>query len=454
MSLGYDEALTFLYGRLNYEQQPMGRYTPEAMPLGRMQRLLAALGNPHLTMPAIHIAGTKGKGSTAALVAEALRASGRRTGLYTSPHLERIEERIGIDGHLVAPERFVTAVGRLKPIVAQLDARGERATFFELVTALGWMLFRESGVEVAVIEVGLGGRLDSTNICQPVVTAITSISLDHTRQLGSTPEAIAGEKAGIAKPGVPMISGVPPGPAAERIAEVCRQVGAPLWALGQDFAVVERQPSLPPTAQRVTIRSPRHPDGRAYPLALLGPHQATNAAVAVRILDELAGLGWSVDPSAIDQAFATTQVPGRCELVAASVPQVLDVAHNAASIAALLDTLDEVFPGRRPVVVLALSREKDTAGMLAALAGRVERLFLTAYQSNPRALSAEALELAVRGVSPPLAAERIDGPPLAAWQAACRASQPGQPVVITGSTFLVAELRSAVLHAVSARQAV
>lgn len=450
----YEEAVAFLYGRLNYERLPMRSYTPDGMKLDRMDRLLRVLGNPHLRVPTIHVAGTKGKGSTSAMIAESLRAAGYKTGLYTSPHLERIEERFWLDGQLISPETIVELVNRLLPIVAQFDAEGDGPTFFELVTAAAWILFAEAQVDAAVIEVGLGGRLDSTNVCRPLVSVITSISIDHTKQLGSTLASIAAEKAGIIKPGVPVVSGVLESESADVIAQVAARQHAPLFRLGHEVELVDRQPSLDPPGQRIAVRMREGGPTESLWIGMKGAHQARNAAVARAALDRLVDQGWKIDPAAIATGLANTQVAGRCEWLGGSPPQVLDVAHNAASVEAVLDTVAEAYPNEKPVVLLALSRDKDIPGILQTLLPRVDRLVLTQYVTNPRALPVDQLETAVMRLKPTVPVHRMDGPPEAAWQAALRFARPTQPVVITGSTFLIAELRATVTQGHLGRPAV
>jgi dihydrofolate synthase/folylpolyglutamate synthase len=450
----YEDAVAFLYARLNYERLPMRAYTPERMRLDRMERLLRVLGDPQLRVPTIHVAGTKGKGSTSAMIAESLRAAGYKTGLYTSPHLERIEERFWLDGQLISAETIVDLVNRVLPIVAQFDAEGDGLTFFELVTAAAWLLFAEAGVEAAVIEVGLGGRLDSTNVCCPLVSVITSISIDHTKQLGSTLASIAAEKAGIIKPGVPVISGVLENEPAEVIAQIAATQHAPLYRLGHEVELVDRQPTLDPPGQQITVRLSEDKPSESLWIGLQGAHQARNAVVARAALDRLVAQGWAIDPAAIATGLANTQVAGRCEWLPGPPPQVLDVAHNAASVQAVLDTVAEAYPSEKPVMLLALSRDKDIPGILKALLPRVDRLVLTQYVTNPRALSVKQLEAAVMRLEPSVPVHRVDGSPAAAWQTALSLARPTQPVVITGSTFLIAELRPIIMPGGLGRPAV
>jgi dihydrofolate synthase/folylpolyglutamate synthase len=230
----------FLLRRINYERTTTVPYLSADFKLDRMRRLMSLLGDPHLGLKAIHIAGTKGKGSTAAMVAQILQSAGHRTGLYTSPHLDRIEERIQIDGQPCPADRFQALANQVEPAVEKLDAEAAAVgangpTFFEVTTAMAFLHFAQANVAAAVLEVGLGGRLDSTNVCQPEVCIITSISFDHTRQLGGTLAAIAGEKAGIIKPHIPIVSGVVSPEPREVIATRAHELNAPLIQRGVDY---------------------------------------------------------------------------------------------------------------------------------------------------------------------------------------------------------------------------
>ncbi|MGH7136768.1 MAG: bifunctional folylpolyglutamate synthase/dihydrofolate synthase, partial [Pirellulales bacterium] len=239
MNPSYQAALSFLYGRIDYERTAMP-YGQGELRLDRMRELLRRLGDPQDRLPIVHVAGTKGKGSTSAMIAAGLSAAGHSTGLYTSPHLERLEERFLVDGQPCGEEELADLTDRLRPIVAEMDREARVAdeigpTYFELTTAVALLHFVKRGVGAAVLEVGLGGRLDSTNVCLPRVAVITSISFDHMKQLGNTLEAIAREKAGIVKPAVPLVSGVVAEEPRREIAKICRQRGAPLVQLGRDF---------------------------------------------------------------------------------------------------------------------------------------------------------------------------------------------------------------------------
>jgi len=311
--------------------------------------LLAELGNPETHFATIHVGGTNGKGSVAVLVAEALRVAGHRVGLYTSPHLVDVRERMLVDGRPIPVEAFVEWTRRLAPV---LDAAG--ASFFEATTAIAFADFAARGVDVAVVEVGLGGRLDATNVLTPLVSTVTHVALEHTEYLGTTLESIALEKAGIAKQGVPFVVGEPDPALRDLMLQHARSVGA--WPI-----VVA-------------------PDERyTGPLALRGPHQRRNAAIAAHVAGVLPD-AWRPPMEAVVAGFARARLPGRFDRQGV---WLFDVAHNPDGLSALLAAL-AADPPRRPLhAVVCILRDKDWRGMLARLAGVVDGLWLTHAPSAP-----------------------------------------------------------------------
>jgi dihydrofolate synthase/folylpolyglutamate synthase len=437
--LSEQQAREFWYGLVNYEQR-----NPAAteLKLDRMRALLRRLGEPHRRLRIVHVAGSKGKGSTAAMLAEILVRAGYRTGLFTSPHLSRVEERFQVDGRPITGPELTELLREVHDCVQdprQTFARG--LTFFEVATAIGFLHFVRRRVDAAVLEVGLGGRLDSTNVCQPAVALITSISLDHTQQLGDRVASIAREKAGIVKPGRPTVSGATAPEARAVIEEICRQRRSPLAQLGVDYRY-EYEPGRVaargtwPARMRVTTRRQSWP---WLPLALMGEHQAANAAVTLAAVEELRRQGWHLPDAAVAAGLAGVFWPARLEVIGRRPLVVLDCAHNVASAHALVDTLQASFPAARRWLVFAGSSDKDLAGMFRVIAPHFEHAFLTRFTGNPRAVPPERLADILRTVSA-LGATPITDPAVA-YAAACERAGPDDIVCVTGSVYLAGELR-------------
>ncbi len=446
-----ENALQFLFGRIDYERATAVPYRKREFKLDRMRELLDRLGNPQRDMPIVHVAGTKGKGSTAAMLAAVLSAAGYRTGVFSSPHLERIEERMAVDGRYCSSEELVELVELIRPAAEAMDRRASAAgpdeigpTYFELTTAMALVHFDRCKVDAAVLEVGLGGRLDSTNVCRPCVAVITNISLDHTKQLGETTASIAREKAGIIKPGVPVVSGVTKDEPREVIQEVCRRLGCRLVELGVDFQFDYRPPrhlEREPDAGRLDFHNLADQINSYSDLSLgmPGRHQAANAAVALAVAAELQRQGWTIPENAIRTGVATASVPARVEVLGRRPAIVLDSAHNPASIDALLEVLDESFSVSRRLLLFATTQEKDIRGMLERLTGRFDEVIFTRYTNNPRAVSPKKL-LAVAvelGWQEPIVCTE----PSDAFEEVSRRAKPEDLICITGSFFIAAELR-------------
>ncbi len=394
-----EQAIDFLLGRINFERTPSVPYGERQLKLDRMRQLLNRLGSPDAGLPIVHVAGTKGKGSTSALVAAILAEAGYDAGLFSSPHLEAIEERFAINGQAIAASELVTLTERLRPVVEAMDREAaEQAddslspTYFELTTALALMHFAERGVDLAVLEVGLGGRLDSTNVCQPVVSVITSISFDHTKQLGNTLAEIAGEKAGIIKPGVPVLCGPMLPEPQEVIAGVARQHGSRLIVAGEDF---EFDYQIGPVAEdnahrgQIAFRSRDREELfelSPTPLGMLGEHQGANAALALATIIELRHQGWLVSSEAMRLGLAQHSLPARVEVICRRPTVILDVAHNVAAAEALAEVLQSHFPTTERTLLLAATREKDVAGIARVLVPHFQHIVVTEYVENPRAV--------------------------------------------------------------------
>ena len=399
--------------------------------LEKIAALCEELDHPERAFRSIVVAGTNGKGSVTVMVETALRSAGHRTARYTSPHLVRLEERFVIDGRSVETDALRDGVARVRAAVESLMQRGAfdaPPTFFECATAAAFELFRRARVEIAVLEVGLGGRLDATNIATPIATAITSIDYDHQAQLGDTIEAIAREKAGIIKPGIPVVCGPLP-PAAEAIIHaISKTRGAPVIEALDEVRIVRREHD-----SAVDVRS-RTRSLEDVTMALRGAHQLDNAAVAVALLDELANQGITVPDGAVRAGLTQAEWPGRLERFTRGRTEILlDAAHNPAGARALASHLQEI-GWSRVTLVFGAMRDKDVRHMLGALAPFCGTIVCTTAPS-PRALSASELA----GIASPLGptVEAIADPAAAL----ARAVEMGRPVVAAGSIFLIGPLR-------------
>ena len=446
----YTEALEFLYGRINYEQTTTVPYRARELNLGRMRWLMDCLGNPHLRTPIIHLAGTKGKGSTAAMISSILVAAGYRVGLYTSPHLARLEERFAVNGEPCTSQEIVELTRIMREVLPTRESVNggseARLTFFDITTAMGFLHFQKRKVDVIVLEVGMGGRLDSTNICHPLVSVITSISFDHTKQLGTTLAAIANEKAGIIKSGVPVVSGVTESEPAAVIAQVAADRGSQLFQRERDF-FVDYQPPTGGGPGRVSFReSPELSNWKldGVPLGMLGKHQAMNAGVALATVGRLRATGWPITDDHCCRGLETAHCPGRIEVVSHQPTIVIDTAHNEASIQALLDTFQEGFTSRHRVLIFAVARDKDVSAMLRLLLPQFDHIILTQFQSNPRGLPctelADLAETVAGELSIPTAALHLATTPGEAWKKWSQLATADSLLCITGSFFLAAEM--------------
>ncbi len=463
----HEQAIAFLLGRINYERMPVLPYGQRQLKLDRMRQLLTRLGNPDAGLPIVHVAGTKGKGSTASLVGSILHAAGYHVGLFSSPHLESIGERFSLNGVPCSADELAGLVDQIRPVVLAMDEEEDQSlspTYFEITTAIALMYFSQQKVDMAILEVGLGGRLDSTNVCQPAVTVITSISFDHTKQLGNTLGQIAAEKAGIIKPGVPLLCGPLDDEPRQVIADIAKQHGCRMLEAGHDFTHRYHPPQQLDQQQALGQLdfSGKFVDQavelKALPLQLLGEHQADNAALAVATCIELQRQGWAISPEAIRTALAELTLPARIEIIRRKPTVVLDVAHNVASARALADVLTTSFATKERILVLATSKDKDATGIADALLPHFNRVIATAYQNNPRAVPVEKLAqiLQEQKATANPAAEVFESPtPIDAWHLAQQLAQQfsqacvskqgsasNEPLIcITGSFFIAAELR-------------
>ena len=431
----YQGALDFLYSFVDYETSHQPR-SPINYDLRRMDELLERLGNPHLKAHTVHIAGTKGKGSTAAMLASVLTASGYRTGLYTSPHLIDIRERMRVDGRLITKAELVRLVNRLKSEVEAVNTRASfgRLTTFEVLTAIGFMFFAEKRAEFQVVEVGLGGRLDATNVVKPEVCIITTLGLDHTDVLGDTLAKIAAEKAGIIKPGVPVVSAKLEPESAAVIEAFCRRNDARLVQVGRDIICTGRGEK--DALQSVEIKGML--DTYDVKLPLRGRFQQENAAAAVGAVELLAERGYNVKTENIVEGLRAVRWPGRFQLIRKRTAVVVDGAHNPQAAVelkrALEDYLSEKKSGRK-VLVIGMSSDKDYSAVADLLAPLFDSVIATRSR-HPRALAAGILaeEFSRRGCEA-VTADSVGE----AMGLAVEAAQNSGFICATGSLFLVGE---------------
>lgn len=458
----YDAAIDFLYGRINYERVDSRAYSTSDFKLDRMRMLLALLDNPQEKIPAVHVAGTKGKGSTCTMIASVMAAAGQKVGLYISPHISAFEERMTVNGVRPTPTELVNLVRRLLPAVAEMDnLSGQmQPTYFELATAIAWLYFADCRADLVVLETGLGGRLDSTSVCCPRVCVITNVSRDHTQILGSTIRQIAWEKGGIIKPGVPLICGITQPDALELIEHLCQERRSQLVLLNRDLEVIARHlntddsdanseslttvrttPNQPHSYVDLRTRSRTWTD---IPVALRGAHQATNTVLALAAIEELRSQGWIIPENAIKKGFTDVEWPARVEVVARRPTVVVDAAHNWESARALIATLKEDFTPTRRILIFAATRDKDVAGLLRQLVPAFDTVILTRYLDNPRSVPIEELQSLIHAISN----RQIHSAetPAMAWQMAKNLANPTDLIAITGSFFLVAELRELVME--------
>ncbi|HEU65265.1 MAG TPA: bifunctional folylpolyglutamate synthase/dihydrofolate synthase, partial [Chloroflexi bacterium] len=363
--LNYGQAEEYLDGFINYEQIPGISYAQPGYSLRHVEELLDRMGNPQLAASTVHIAGTKGKGSVAAMIAPVLGNSGYKTGLYTSPHLHTLRERISIDGSLISEDEFAAAMAEIKPFIESMrqDANFSQLTYFEALTALAFAYFRKKQVDFQVLEVGLGGRLDATNVASPVVCIITPISLDHTQILGHSLEEIAREKAGIIKSGCWLVLSPQPEEVTSVISDICREREAKVVQVGKDITWHKLDGDL--YHQSLVI------DGRMskyqVSIPLLGDYQLENAAAAIAALEILASVGFAISATDITQGLTRVKWPGRFHIQQQNPTVLVDGAHNVASMKRLVSNIKAYFSDKRIILVFGTSCDKDIPGIIDEL---------------------------------------------------------------------------------------
>jgi len=428
----YNSALDYLYSFVDYSLKHSSELAKADFNLDRMRALMVELGHPETKYPVIHVAGTKGKGSVSALCASALQAAGYKVGLYTSPHLLDYCERIQINGASVSHVELVQLVEMVKPAVAKIP----KLTTFEITTALGFLYFAQQKVDAAVIEVGLGGRLDATNVVMPKVSVITSLSYDHMAVLGNTLALIAGEKAGIIKPGVPVVSAPQKDEPLEVLVRIANERNAPFTLVGRDVSFKPLSHSLDGQSFRVSTDK----DALTLTMPLLGSHQVMNAAVAVTALWKLRDQDFDIPDFAIQNGFAKVKWSARFEVARRDPPVIFDSAHNQESFERLRQALDDYFPSRPVYLIFGASEDKNIPGMFAEIQPKVKKMFVT-RADHPRALEPEKIqELARQAKIPNEAAASVEA---AFARALDLSAKDGSIVLSAGSMFVTAEVMMA-----------
>lgn len=438
----YDDVISFLLGRIDYERAAAEKLTVRDFKLDRMREFLALLGDPQETIPAVHIAGTKGKGSTAVMTSEILAAAGYRVGLFTSPHISAFEERFKVNGCSPSRDVCVELFNRLSDPLNELDTRGltMRPTYFEIATALAWLFFRRERCDVVVLEVGMGGRLDSTNLCRPEVTVITNVSRDHTSVLGDTDAKIAAEKSGIIKSHVPVVSGVGSAEAANVVVDVSKKNSCDLYRLNHDIQATYYRGIASDDSDSATVNV-KTPFGlhEKLPLTLAGAHQANNAALAITAVDILRRRGFAISPLAIQQGMRNVKWPLRLEVLERNPTFVADAAHNEASAAAVATALLDEFPAEKRVLIFAASCDKEVEKIAEKLFPTFQTIVLTQFIGNPRSISPDDLEYRVAEFATGNVLSAAN--PTVAVAIARQQAGPNDLICATGSFYLAAEVR-------------
>jgi len=432
--MNYKQAEEYLNSFVNYEHVPGITYAQTGYNLGHVEELLNRMGNPQLAARTIHIAGTKGKGSVTAMIAQVLTSAGYKTGRYTSPHFHTLRERITIDGLMISEADFAATMAEIKPFIESMkqDASFRQLTYFEALTALAFAYFRKERVDFQVLEVGLGGRLDATNVVpRPAVCIITSISLDHTQILGDTLEEIAREKAGIIKPDCWVVLSPQPQKAASIITDICREQRAKVVQVGKDITWRKTGGDLHRQSLVIESKTGRY----EVSIPLLGDFQLENAAAAAAASEILASQGSAISTADIAQGLAQVKWPGRFQILEQHPVIVIDGAHNVASMKRLVTNVKSYFPGRQVFLVFGTSCDKDIPGMINELASLSPHVIVTqASHSRAAPPSTLAAEFTKRGIGSETTKTVTEAISLALSLASKE-----DITCVTGSLFVVAE---------------
>ncbi|UCG70562.1 MAG: bifunctional folylpolyglutamate synthase/dihydrofolate synthase [Thermoplasmata archaeon] len=381
----YEEAIEYLYDLKIYGM---------SLGLERIEYLLKVLDSPHKDLKVIHVAGTNGKGSVCAMLSSILQSAGYKVGLFTSPHLISFEERIRVDGVLIPKDRICAMVERIKPIADTMAKSGkfDHPTFFEIVTAMAFEHFFQEDVDFAILEVGLGGRLDATNVIRPVVSVITTVDLDHIHVLGKSLEEVAGEKAGIIKNGVPVISGIENDDLLTMIKQKCKEKGSDIYASKECGTYIKKQGNLDAQIFDIELNDKRYQDLKIH---LLGDHQLKNALTAALTVDVMDRIGIRIPVKSQREGFENTRWPARFEVIKKDPMVVLDCAHNPAGMRALNSTLMKIFKDMKLTLVIGIMRDKDIPGIVKEIANSAENIIVTRPKFE-RAAEPEIIESEVK----------------------------------------------------------
>jgi dihydrofolate synthase/folylpolyglutamate synthase len=435
----YKEAIKYLFAKTDYEKQTNLRYNVTTFNLKRMEKLLSLVGKPHKKIATAHIAGTKGKGSTAAMLAKMLEANNYNVGLYTSPHVVHLHERITVNSRMITDQEMLGLMNRLYAPVEKVS-KADPLTFFEIMTTLAFMHFVDKKVDIAVVETGMGGRLDSTNVIKPKVIGITSLSIDHQYQLGDSIDSIAKEKAGVFKAGVPAVT-VQQEPAAMRVLKSeATTAKAPLSVTGSDIDFSYRFETSrehgPHTRVCLTTPTSKFEHLR---VPLQGRHQAINCGLALAMLDKLKASGYNIDSEKATKGLHKVSLMGRMEMICDDPRIMIDAAHNAASVEMLMHAIGQNIPYDSMVVIFGCNSDKDVRGMLEKLQYGADKVIFT-RSNSAKAVTPEDLADMYTGICGKMCQTAVSlGEAL---RLARNAVGKGDLICITGSFYLIGQAKA------------
>jgi dihydrofolate synthase/folylpolyglutamate synthase len=436
----YKQAIEYLFTKTDYERQEYLRYNVTTFNLDRMKMLMSLVGNPHKKTPSVHIAGSKGKGSTATMLAKMLESNGYSVGLYTSPHLVHLHERIRVNSNMISDSEMLGLMNRIHASLEKMAKEDESPTFFEIMTAFAFMYFADKDVDIAVIETGLGGRLDSTNVIKPEVIGITSLSIDHQAQLGNTLDSIAKEKAGVFKKGIPIVTVQQDNVAMKVLKSEASLVDAPLSVTGTDIDFSYRFETsrehgphtriclTTPTSKFEHLRVPLH-----------GKHQAINCGLALAMLDKLKANGYDIDNEKVIEGLHDVSLLGRMEIIHQDPRIMIDGAHNASSVRALIHAIGQNIPYDSMVVIFGCNSDKDVQGMLEQIQYGADKVIFT-RSNSPKAMPPQDLADAYAEICTKMC--QVSSSLGEALQLANSAVSREDLICITGSFYLIGQAKT------------